>query len=534
MTAALDESTLSRAATALRRGAAQEARQLLEPLLADAAALGSGEEACAVEVELANALEQLGDYAAAMAHFVRADDRALQLARPALRARALLGMARVEHALGDAARAATRLDEAAALAALLDDGELAGEVMHQLGMTLSRLERHDEAERCLLRAAEHRRTCTDPAKLGMTLNSLGVLVLGRGNREPEGSAAARAAFATARGHFESALAQAQAGGDTHLQALAQGNIGTIAGSLGELQEALAHFDQQLAALRSMGDRLNQSLALANVGEAHRRTGQHGPALAALQESLALGEALSSLPRQRRAHSELSNTFEALGDFASALQHHKRFHVLDRRIRSDEAERQATLVSARLAVDQVRREAEAYRSERDRLRGDNARLTQVALTDALTELGNRREFDDVMSRAWSAGAPEGALAMLDIDHFKRINDAFGHGVGDRVLAEIGRLLRAALRPADRAFRLGGEEFAIWLPGASPEAAEAVCERLRERVSAAPWPTMATDLSVTASFGVAGVHALDSAATLAARADKALYAAKRGGRNRVHSA
>jgi len=518
----------------LRRGAALEARQLLETMVDGPRPLGSPAEACAAGIELGSALEQLGDYPAAMARFVRAEDAARSLGMPALRARALLGMARVEHALGDVEDAAARLDEGAALATAIDDDALAGELLHQLGQTLSRLERDDDAEHCFERAAGHRQRAGDPAGEGVSLNSLGVLHLHRGNREPEGSAAAHAAYATARGHFDAALAQARAGGDRHLEALAQGNIGTIAGSLGDLDEALMRFAGQLAAVRAMGDRQNVALALANIGEAHRRAGQHEAALAALHEALALGEAIDSLPRQRRAFAELSATCEAMGDFGPALQHHKRFHALDRRIRSDEAERKATLVTAKLAVEQVRREAEAYRSERDRLLGDNERLAQEAFTDALTTLGNRRQFDHVMAQAWAPGPAEGTLALVDIDHFKRINDSHGHAVGDQVLAELGRLLQSALRPADRAFRLGGEEFGIWLPGTRVEAALAVCDRLRQRVAGAPWTELAPGLAVTASFGVAPVLAADTPAVLCARADGALYAAKRAGRDRVVAA
>jgi diguanylate cyclase (GGDEF)-like protein len=520
---------LADARHALRCGDAPRARALLERWL-ESAAVAAQTRAAAL-VELGAALEQQGEFSAAMARHLQAEELAADCGAQALLLRAWLGMARVQHALGDAEQAAARLDAASRLLPAVDDMLLAVELNQQLGMALSRLERYDEAEACLLRVA----ACHAPqaAALRATgLNSLGVLWLHRGNHLREHGADAQAAYACARRWFEQAVGAARAAGDHHLEALAEGNIGTVAGSLGDLDAALAHFEAQLAALRALGDRPNQALALTNIGEAHRLAGHHAQAIAAQREALALGEALASLPRQRRALSELAACCEAQGDYAAALAHFKRFHALDRRIRDEAAEQKLVRMADRIAVQTMQREAEAARAERDFLRGANERLAREASSDALTGLGNRRRFDAEVGAALASQA-HGTLALLDLDHFKRVNDAHGHLFGDQVLRRVAALLAAA-QTGSGVYRLGGEEFALWLPeppGGEPARAASVCEQLRRSVAQAPWDELAEGLVVTVSIGHARARGGEDLASLLARADAALYAAKRQGRNRV---
>jgi diguanylate cyclase (GGDEF)-like protein len=163
----------------------------------------------------------------------------------------------------------------------------------------------------------------------------------------------------------------------------------------------------------------------------------------------------------------------------------------------------------------------------------ARVQQAAVTDGLTELANRRAFDRSLDRELSRAArTDGRLSvvLLDIDHFKLLNDNHGHVVGDTVLKQIAVALRACGREYDTIARYGGEEFAAVLPGCSSGLAMQVAERLREAVQEA-----ATDVKVTASAGVATYpyDGIDVAGLLSA-ADRALYASKRAGRNLVRSA
>ena len=162
------------------------------------------------------------------------------------------------------------------------------------------------------------------------------------------------------------------------------------------------------------------------------------------------------------------------------------------------------------------------------------IRQIALTDQLTGVGNRRRLDEALAmeveRAARFGQPL-SLMILDIDHFKRVNDTWGHEAGDRVLRETGCILLSLLRQSDIATRLGGEEFVVLLPVTGAGDAVICAERFRGVLAAQDFGLPG---HVTSSFGVACLLPRESGAAFLARADGALYAAKQQGRNRVVAA
>ncbi|HET7409078.1 MAG TPA: diguanylate cyclase, partial [Paracoccaceae bacterium] len=163
-----------------------------------------------------------------------------------------------------------------------------------------------------------------------------------------------------------------------------------------------------------------------------------------------------------------------------------------------------------------------------------KLTQEATTDYLTGLANRRVFELALEELFSGpgGAKAGAIALIDLDHFKGINDRYGHPVGDDVLTLFADRMRRVVGGAGLAARLGGEEFGILLPAADAEEAAAVCEALRQAVADGSLETsLNLDIRVTHSTGIAGLAAVPSARAALRNADKALYSAKQAGRNRV---
>lgn len=160
------------------------------------------------------------------------------------------------------------------------------------------------------------------------------------------------------------------------------------------------------------------------------------------------------------------------------------------------------------------------------------LAETASSDPLTGLRNRRGLDTAMSRM---DQRDGVLIYADLDHFKKLNDALGHAAGDAALVHCARLILQLIRTRDVAARIGGEEFAVWLPDASLLEGAAVAERIRAALADSPWGWQGKAWQLTASFGVAGCpETVPSASHLAARADEALYEAKRTGRNRVATA
>lgn len=164
-----------------------------------------------------------------------------------------------------------------------------------------------------------------------------------------------------------------------------------------------------------------------------------------------------------------------------------------------------------------------------------RLVVQAHTDELTQLPNRRRFlailDTEIARARRYNTAL-SIVYLDLDHFKQINDTYGHDAGDIVLCTVAKALSGKLRTEDCIGRLGGEEFCICLPGANAENSIEPCERYRSLIENLVIDSGSQSLKVTASFGLTSFnHLSDSRSSLLARADEALYQAKQGGRNRV---
>ncbi|WP_306602979.1 diguanylate cyclase [Azonexus sp.] len=169
----------------------------------------------------------------------------------------------------------------------------------------------------------------------------------------------------------------------------------------------------------------------------------------------------------------------------------------------------------------------------------AELVAMATTDFLTGLFNRRYFmgqmDNELARLKRVDITRAAVLMLDLDHFKRVNDRYGHAAGDAVLKQFASTLQGELRKIDTAGRLGGEEFAILLLDADLAAAETFAERLRSKIAETPIEHDGQILSITVSIGITVLHGDDATAeTALSRADEALYEAKNTGRNRVRVA
>lgn len=198
----------------------------------------------------------------------------------------------------------------------------------------------------------------------------------------------------------------------------------------------------------------------------------------------------------------------------------------------EAQKQ-TLETQRRANEELERRVQLRTRElqqaRQALEEANGELTRLSYTDALTRLANRRYVDEQLPRL---GCEDMAVLMLDIDHFKQINDRYGHPFGDRCIAAVAEVLHEQVRRSDdTAARYGGEEFIVLLPGCPQPAATAIAERIRAAVAALELAHEGQAVRFTVSIGVAqGVSAAGQPRELIGRADQALYRAKQDGRNR----
>lgn len=175
------------------------------------------------------------------------------------------------------------------------------------------------------------------------------------------------------------------------------------------------------------------------------------------------------------------------------------------------------------------------TNRRQLQASNQALQKLSSTDRLTGLYNRGHWEEALKLEYARHCRYGhqaTLLMFDIDHFKRVNDTYGHQVGDRVIQRVADLVRAHIRDADLAGRYGGEEFAVLLPDTDREGGRMLAERLREAVEAELLEHQGEQVRFTISLGVADLgRPCNDHQQLIEWADQALYASKRGGRNRV---
>jgi diguanylate cyclase (GGDEF)-like protein len=410
-----------------------------------------------------------------------------------------------------------------------------GRLLQRLGMLYARFGDIDKAKEFHELSVELHRGLGDEAGMASSLNSIGTLFLRRSEAtrtsHPKNSSQA---LLRARSYLEEAYSIATRTVDKHLQGLIIGNIGSVVARLGHVEDAIGLMESQLQIVQETGDRYNESLSLANIGEALHLLGRDVEAIEVLTRSLAIGAELDSPERQRRAHEELTHCYEAIEDYRLAFHHFKRFYEFDTAIREELNESQIRDLKVQVAVNEVRKEAEGYRNERDRLARDNLRLHDQAYLDGLTGLANRRRLDDALIELFDRVNREKkplAIALADIDHFKQINDQYTHATGDRVLQQVARLLHSACRDGDLVARYGGEEFALVLLGLELEGALRVCERIRSSIEANDWAVVHPQLKVTLSIGVTDDVRLGSGPSMLAVADQKLYEAKRGGRNRV---
>ena len=165
-----------------------------------------------------------------------------------------------------------------------------------------------------------------------------------------------------------------------------------------------------------------------------------------------------------------------------------------------------------------------------------KMAEMSTTDALTGLYNRRYFTEALEREMARAKRYGTslvMCMMDLDYFKRVNDAYGHTAGDMVLAEIGKILKDCIRQSDLGCRYGGEEFAVILPDTDAKKAKTVCERFRETVAGHPFKHNLTQFNITISMGITSYNSSmdQSPVEILELADKALYQAKEAGRNQL---
>lgn len=348
--------------------------------------------------------------------------------------------------------------------------------------------------------------------------------------------------------FDRAIELAQTHQFAALIPTISGNRGRTLMALGRLDEATISFEQH--ARGTAGNTWKQSALDARLGliEIDHARGERARAITALRNLIPELAQHGVLDEEVKAWGLLAESLEMEGDAAGALLAYKHLRERERKWLDQRANTRLRASTLMTDLDAARHEAKEAHRLRDELAKAHAALAiesaersartdelyRQSREDALTGLPNRRDFTERMAeecRRAERFAQPLCVAMVDIDHFKRVNDKFGHAAGDQALVEIARRLRSALRSGDLVARLGGEEFAVLLPNASAADAQALCERLRDAVAAIPVMLANAAHRVTISIGVTTYVPPESTDDALSRADMRLYGAKTAGRNRV---
>ena len=383
--------------------------------------------------------------------------------------------------------------------------------------------------------------------------------------------------------------------DDHERAKTLNNIGINLKNLGRYDESLAALTEALQIFEALGLPLLQCATLNNLGLVHDKLGDTAAAERTLRDALsrseslayvqgtahaqmALGRLYAAQSRNEEAqarlhaalricerqsikltcfecHEALAALYERLGDPVKALHHFRRFHDIEREVHIESASNKLRAFAIQFQVTTAKRDAELQRERQAVLTRANAELDalNVSLTeanlqktmlldqlerqtfeDALTGLANRRRLDQRLADEFALALRHDrplAVAIADLDNFKLVNDRYSHAVGDAALRAVATLLSSQVRHTDLVARFGGEEFVLVLVQTDADAALRVCEKLRAAVERHDWETIQPGLALTISIGVCADTSLAGHERMLAAADRNLYVAKAGGRNRV---
>lgn len=308
-------------------------------------------------------------------------------------------------------------------------------------------------------------------------------------------------------------------------------------------------------IASTGNHFGQIEAWLIRGRIAFQQGRFDDAIACFASGIAMAQETGAPREEKELWQAASESHAAAGNYKAAFETAQRVSAMDDQLRRERAVLQAATAAERRAAEQAQSEALQAQARELALREslDELQRTQNALQtanekkdqlvaelhrqsreDALTGLLNRRALDTELARELSRALRHArplALALLDVDNFKRINDTRSHAVGDAVLMAIARQLQQKRRKSDIVARLGGEELVMVLPETSLDQGIEVCEQLRAALAAVDWSAVGVDTPVTVSIGLASATTNESPHALLARADALMYRAKADGKDRV---
>jgi len=373
-------------------------------------------------------------------------------------------------------------------------------------------------------------------------------------------------YGQAKPYLDKSLAIARDLKDEHAVAYVNFRLGVIAVDEGRIDDAMAYFDKALPVFKETEKASMQFMTHLGLARALAAKGKRKESIAALGAAQPIAKRLGSPKREAQYFEASSEVYSRLGDFEQAFWEMGELRSAERQVAATANLKQQAELAAKFSAQQRETENTLLKMEQAeqqtrrvllllalmlsslfalalvlyaiRQARQNRRFANLAMRDDLTGLPNRRsilEFATIQFKGRRAGDKGFVVAIVDIDHFKSINDTFGHTVGDAVLVAYSHACQRQLRSDDRMGRFGGEEFMIVMPGSEVSRIPAVFQRLREAVMRMEAPGYPHGRGLTFSMGATAAKESDIFVDdIIRRADEALYRAKEGGRDRFEIA
>jgi diguanylate cyclase (GGDEF)-like protein len=485
-------------------------------------------------VRMGNAYTSLADYSTSLQWYTEGQARLQAVGNLIGEASALIGQGIVYAQLGDMHRALQLFEHAQQAA----EGDPSLKLVAEMDMAVvhTNLGNFDIAISFYQRQADGFRSLGVQRDHAIALINLAetLALKGKQHAQDGDDAQAREAFMSALTAVVDAEAVVTAIANDGLMTFCLKTRGIANAGLHRYDEARQFLEQQVAATRALGQRTEEAEGLILLAELLLTTGNPDAAITVFSEATAIADAIASDLTASRVHRGLAGAYEVVGKHAEALHHFKRYHELETSVKSVEAQRHAAILDEQLRTTEARLETERLRAQTVELQEQAHRLERAANADSLTGLANRRylkaAFPDLYAAA-RASQQIVAIALIDLDGFKQLNDRHSHAAGDAALRRIGQVLADNVRAGDIAVRFGGDEFVVALVGHDASVIWDVCDRIRRAIERMQWDDIAPETNLTVSIGYALSPSETDLETLIVQADTALYAAKAAGRNAI---
>lgn len=483
------------------------------------------------------------DFEEALGHLVRGLDIGVALGNLTLEADCANFMAGAYHSLADYDQATEHLMMVLNIAREQKDRKREASCLHNLGAVTMTNRSLVEASKYLNESLAICREIGDYIGETVALGSSANLAFEQGD------------FGRSVKLAMTAAEQARIHDQPHFEAVAQSTAGKAHSRLAqyELAEAL-----QIKALNyavSTGNKQSQAWSLYELGQVYQGRSNDADAQATYLRALGLAQELGVKDLEMQVFRSLSELSAACGDAAAALDYYRKHHAVELDIFNKEASLKTRALMVQLEVERAKADAQIYKLRSIELASanealehanaeksglvnmleDQSRLLKRQLSeDGLTGLYNRKHIEGILQHEFwqqKSAAQLLCIAMVDIDHFKQINDAFSHLSGDQVLRVVAQIFTQTCRPSDSIGRYGGEEFLFVFPGTSLDQGRRVCERVHNAIRSYDWDQVHPGLKVSLSIGVTAGLDVPNHERMISRADSKLYEAKHTGRDRI---